>query len=182
MSTGRQTQTARGWVLAGLLAVTMALVLGGLTAPEAQWCQGAYDATSGTNFGGSCPPAAAAPKTSLYKRLGGRDAIALVVDEFVAIMVADPRVNARFKTMESPAVFKLKSNLSDQICDASGGPCSYLGRDMKTTHRGMQITNAEWNATVENLVKALDKFKVAPPDKDELLGTLAPMKPDIVGQ
>jgi hemoglobin len=105
-----------------------------------------------------------------------------VVADFVAIMVADPRVNARFTTMKAPEVEKLKSNLADQICDATGGPCSYLGRDMKTAHKGMQITEAEWNATVENLGKALDKNKVGPAEQKELVGALGPMKGDIVGQ
>jgi hemoglobin len=122
------------------------------------------------------------PPPTLYKRLGGREGIALVVGDFVTNLGGDPRVNARFKDMKGPDVEKLKSNLADQICDATGGPCSYLGRDMKTAHKGMQITDAEWNATVENLVKALDKNKVDPKDKSELLGMLGPMKTDIVGQ
>jgi hemoglobin len=119
---------------------------------------------------------------SLYQRLGGREGIALVVDDFVANVVADTRINARFKALEPAAVFRLKSNLSDQICDAAGGPCAYLGRDMKTTHRGMGITEAEWNATVEALVKALDNRKVGAKEKSELLAMLGPMKADIVGQ
>jgi len=122
------------------------------------------------------------PPPTLYKRLGGREGIALVVGDFVTNMAGDSRVNARFKGMKGEDVEKLKSNLSDQICDATGGPCSYLGRDMKTTHKGMNISEAEWNATVENLSKALDKNKVEPKDKTELLGLLAPMKADIVGQ
>ena len=122
------------------------------------------------------------PPPTLYKRLGGREGIALVVGDFVTNMAVDSRVNARFKDMKGPEAEKLKSNLADQICDATGGPCSYLGRDMKTTHKGMKITDSEWNATVENLVKALDKNKVDPKDKTELLGVLAPMKADIVGQ
>ena len=122
------------------------------------------------------------PPPTLYKRLGGREGIALVVGDFVTNMGGDSRVNARFKDMKGPETEKLKSNLADQICDATGGPCSYLGRDMKTTHKGMKITDSEWNATVENLVKALDKNKVDPKDKTELLGVLAPMKADIVGQ
>jgi len=130
---------------------------------------------------GACATMGAEPP-SLYKRLGGREGIALVVDDFVANMVADPRVNARFQGMQPPAVFKLKSNLSDQICDAAGGPCSYLGRDMKATHTGMNITDAEWNATVENLVKALDKRQVGAKEKSELLGLLGPMKGEIVGR
>ena len=119
---------------------------------------------------------------SLYKRLGGREGIAIVVGDFVGNMAADPRVNARFKDMKGPDVERLKSNLADQICDLTGGPCSYLGRDMKTTHKGMRITEAEWNATVDNLGKALDKNKVGEKEKSELVGLLAPMKPDIVGQ
>jgi hemoglobin len=119
---------------------------------------------------------------SLYKRLNGREGISLVVGDFVTNMAGDARVNERFKVMKPADVEKLKSNLSDQICDATGGPCSYLGRDMKTAHKGMKITDAEWNATVENLAKALDKNKVGPKEKSELLGLLGPMKADIVGQ
>jgi hemoglobin len=119
---------------------------------------------------------------SLYKRLGGREGIRLVVDDFVGFVVADPRVNARFKDLKPPDVEKFKTNISDQVCDATGGPCTYLGRDMKTVHQGMNITEAEWNATVENLVKALDKRNVAKKDQEELISLLAPMKKDIVGQ
>jgi hemoglobin len=109
------------------------------------------------------------PPPTLYKRLGGREGISIVVADFVT-------------NMKGPEIEKLKSNLSDQICDATGGPCSYLGRDMKTAHKGMQVTEAEWNATVENLVKAMDKHQVGPTEKSELLGALGPMKADIVGQ
>ena len=161
-------------VLLGTIVAAVALVVSG----SAQNCAGSYEATSGTNFGG-CPPANPIP---LYERLGGRHAIKLVVDDFVAFLVADPRVNARFKDMKGPDVEKLKTNAADQVCEATGGPCSYLGRDMKTAHRGLKITEAEWTATVENLVKALDKNRVGAAEKNELLGALAPMKPDIVGQ
>ena len=119
---------------------------------------------------------------TLYQRLGGREAIKGVVDDFVANLVADPRVNSRFKALKPEQVFKLQTNLADQICDATGGPCAYLGRDMKTAHAGMGITEAEWNATVEDLVKSLDKFKVPEKEKGELLGILGPMKPAIVGK
>jgi hemoglobin len=119
---------------------------------------------------------------SLYQRLGGRDGIALVVDDFVAFLVADERVNARFKTLKPEQVARLKSHAADQVCEATGGPCAYLGRDMKTTHEGMKVTDGEWNAAVEDLVKALDKRKVGEPEKQELLDLLGPMKSDIVGQ
>ena len=129
-----------------------------------------------------CASLQAKPEPTLYQRLGGREGIALVVDDFVANMVADSRVNDRFKGMAPPAVSKFKSNLADQICDATGGPCAYLGKDMKTAHTAMNISEAEWNATVENLVKALDKRKVPADAKAQLLGALGPMKQDIVGK
>jgi hemoglobin len=119
---------------------------------------------------------------SLYKRLGGRDAIRLVVDDFVANVVADGRIRGRFAGLQPPAVERLKTNLADQICEAAGGPCTYLGRDMKTVHRGMNISEGEWTATVEALVKALDKHRLGDREKSELLALLGPMKADIVGQ
>jgi hemoglobin len=122
------------------------------------------------------------PEPSLYKRLGGREGIAVVVDDFVANVVADDRINARFKALKPPDVFRLKSNLSDFICVASGGPCSYVGADMKIAHQGMKVTEDEWDATVEALVKALDKRQVPEREKRELLGLLGPIKNDIVGQ
>jgi hemoglobin len=133
---------------------------------------------------GACASAgSSAPSApSLYRRLGGREGIALVVGDFTANMAGDARVNERFKGLKPPEVEKFKSNLADQICEATGGPCSYLGKDMKKAHEGMKITEAEWNATVENLVKALDKNNVNAQAKQELLGALAPMKKDIVGQ
>ena len=172
-------RTAMGfWWVALVIAVFGAWALP--SAAEAQNCGG-----QGSNFG-ACPPGvtaqAAATPATLYKRLGGREGIALVVGDFVTTMAADPRVNERFKGMKAPEIEKLKSNLADQICDATGGPCSYLGRDMKTTHKGMNITEAEWTATVENLGKALDKNNVGAKEKQELVAALAPMKGDIVGQ
>ena len=126
--------------------------------------------------------ASAPPEPTLYQRLGGRDALKGVVDDFVANVVADPRVNARFKGLQPAAVAKLQTNLADQICDATGGPCAYLGRDMKAVHAGMRITDAEWTATVEDLVKSLNKFKVGAKEQQELLAILGPMKKDIAGQ
>ncbi len=127
-------------------------------------------------------PTSARGESSLYQRLGGRRGIAVVVDDFAAVLVADERVNARFKAMKVPEVNRFKSHLADQVCDATGGPCAYLGRDMKTAHKGLAISETEWDATVEGLVKALDKNGVPEKERNELLGLLGPMKPDIVGQ
>lgn len=127
-------------------------------------------------------PSDAPAGPTLYQRLGGREAIKQVADDFVINMAADPRVNARFKALDAARVAKLQTNLADLICDETGGPCAYLGKDMKTVHAGMGITEAEWNATVENLVKSLNKFKVGAKEQQELLGVVGGMKKDIVGR
>lgn len=116
-------------------------------------------------------------KQSLYNRLGGKPAITAVIDQFVANVANDKRINERFATTDIP---RLKKNLVDQVCMASGGPCTYTGRDMKTTHTGMRITTADFNALVEDLVASLNTFKVPEAEKKELLGILGPMKKDIV--
>ena len=123
-----------------------------------------------------------AKEKTLYQRLGGKKAITAVVDEFVGRVAADKRINMYFaKAAGDPkelASFKMK--LVDQICMASGGPCKYMGKDMKSAHMGMGISTADFNALVEDLVGALDKFKVGEKEKGELLGALGPMKSDIV--
>jgi hemoglobin len=116
---------------------------------------------------------------SLYDRLGGQGAITAVVDDFTANVAADNRINKFFAKTDIPRFKKL---LADQICAGTGGPCTYTGRDMKSAHAGMGITDAQFNALVEDLVKTLDKFKVPEKEKGELLGILGPMKPSIVGQ
>jgi hemoglobin len=121
-------------------------------------------------------------EASLYDRLGQRAAITAVVDEFVARVAADSRINAHFTAAASdPArLASFKAKLIDQICQASGGPCRYTGKDMKSAHAGMGITGAQFDALVEDLVAALDKFKVGAREKQQLLGALGPMKGDIV--
>jgi hemoglobin len=121
--------------------------------------------------------AASAQAQSLYDRLGGKDAIKAVVDEFVGITAADARINKKFAKTN---IDRLKFELVEQICQATGGPCKYTGLDMKTAHKHMGVTEGEFNALVENLVKALDKYNVKDKEKNELLGLLGPMKPDIV--
>ena len=99
--------------------------------------------------------------------------------KFVANVAADARVNSFFANTD---IDKLKGHLRDQICAATGGGCTYTGRDMKTSHTGMGITEEQFDPVVEDLVKALDKFSVPQAEKDELLGALGGMKGDIVGQ
>jgi hemoglobin len=119
------------------------------------------------------------PGAALYDRLGGKPGITAVVDEFVANVAADNRINGFFAKTDIP---RLKTLLVEQICAGSGGPCTYTGRDMKTVHANMGVTDAHFGALVEDLVQSLEKFKVPQRGKDELLGVLGPMKPDIVAR
>jgi hemoglobin len=114
---------------------------------------------------------------SLYDRLGGKPAITAVVDDFVGRVAADSRINGKFANANIP---RLKTMLVDQICQASGGPCTYSGRDMKAAHAGMGVTGEEFDALVGDLVATLNKFKVGEREKNDLLGALGPMKKDIV--
>ncbi|MEK6299933.1 MAG: group 1 truncated hemoglobin [Acidobacteriota bacterium] len=153
-----------------VVAIAMAVAFGSLNTPAAS-----------TEDKKMAKPAK--PK-SLYSRLGGKKAITLVVDAFVGNVAADNRINKGFAATagDPKRLAKFKGNLVDQICQASGGPCKYKGKDMKTAHKGMGITDADFTALVEDLVKALDQFKVGEKEKDELLGALGGMKGDIVGQ
>ena len=125
---------------------------------------------------------AAAPAESLYRRLGGREGIAGVVDGFVANALADPRIGPAFKSLPSDRVGPLKTNIADFICENTGGPCSYGGRTMKDAHKGMRLTREDFDACNAALVKALDSAKVAPADKEQLMKLVQSLMPDIVGQ
>lgn len=113
---------------------------------------------------------------NLFERLGGKPALTAVVDELWAQVAADARINTRF-ARTNPAVFG--SQLVDFLCQASGGPRKYQGKDMKTAHTGMHLSDAEFNALAEDTVKALDKFKLPSREKDEVIGLLAGPKGDI---
>ena len=128
------------------------------------------------------PLSRAAGNDTLYKSLGGKKAIVAVVDDFVGRVAADNRINSFFKATASDPkrLAKFKKNLVDQICEAAGRPCKYTGKDMKTAHAGMGIASADFDALVQDLVAALDKFSVKDGDKQALLGVLGPMKKDIV--
>ena len=128
---------------------------------------------------GACQSMMASPQKSLYERLGGQPAIIAVVDDFVGNVAADNRINGFFARTDIP---RLKKLLVEQICAGTGGPCTYTGRSMQAAHKGMNITDAQFNALVEDLHKTLNKFKVPEKEQGELLAVLGPMKLQIVGQ
>jgi hemoglobin len=151
----------------------IAIVLGSLAAG----CKPHASADTSGAGSSSATPAGAASAKSLYERLGGGAALQAVVGDFVDNVAADQRINHFFQDTDLP---KLKTNLTNLIGQATGGPEKYTGRDMKSTHQGMGIADADFNSLVEDLTKSLDKFKVGATEKGELLALLAGMKGDIV--
>jgi hemoglobin len=128
------------------------------------------------------PAPALAPARSLYERLGGRAAIAAVVDTFTVLTANDPKIAIFFRSSrKDPEEFAaFKRNLTDQICQASGGPCRYTGKSMKEAHAGMGITSGDFSALVADLIAALTAYHVPPAEQQELLAILGPLQSDIV--
>ena len=114
---------------------------------------------------------------SLYDRLGGVEAITAVVRAVVDRQLKDDRINQKYARTN---VDRLIKEFVDQICQATGGPCTYTGRNMTETHHNMGVTSGEWDAFVEDVVAVLNDFKVGKAEQDELLNILAPLRPEIV--
>lgn len=140
-------------------------------------CGGKGKGADTTTGGGGGDGSATATAGALYDRLGGQDAITAVVDDFVGNVAGDARINAFFANADIPA---LKQKLVEQICAATGGPCTYTGKNMKEAHAGMGVKDDHFAALVDDLVKSLDKFGVKDPEKTELLTALGGMKGEIV--
>jgi len=125
-------------------------------------------------------PAAAQQAPSLYKRLGGYDALAAVTDDFLGRLSGDPQFAKFFAGHGTDSIKRIRQLIVDQLCAVTGGPCVYTGRDMKTAHGGLGITQADWDVSVKYLVATLDKFSVPAKEKDEVLTTVSSLKKDIV--
>jgi hemoglobin len=121
-----------------------------------------------------------AQEKSLYQRIGGYDALAAVVDDFVGRLITDKQFERFFVGHSDDSKKRIRQHILDQFCAATGGPCLYLGRDMKTSHAGLGITSAEWDAAAKHLVASLDKFKVPEKEKGEVLAFVVSLKKDIV--
>jgi hemoglobin len=117
---------------------------------------------------------------SLYERVGGYDALAAVVDEFIGRLATDKKFERFFVGFSTDSKKKLRQHILDQFCVATGGPCVYMGREMKITHAGLGITEADWDAAAKHLAGSIDKFKVPEKEKGELLAFVTSLKKDIV--
>jgi hemoglobin len=116
-------------------------------------------------------------QASLYERLGGIDAITAVARAFEDRAGKDDRINQKFARTD---LNRLTKEFVDQLCAATGGPCTYTGRSMTQAHTNMGVTNGEFDAFMEDLVATLDDFKVGKAEQDELLGLLHPLRGEIV--
>jgi hemoglobin len=128
-------------------------------------------------------PPAQTPASSLYDRLGGAYAIASVVDDFIERLLVNDTLNA------NPAIKQardrvpkagLKFHVTTLVCQVTGGPCKYVGRDMKTSHAQLNISEKEWDAMVVDFKVTLNKFGVPPAEQQQLNTIVASTKPDIV--
>ena len=123
------------------------------------------------------------PQPSLYERLGGVYSIAVVIDDLIDRVMADPRLNANPAVDEahhkvSPAGFKYL--VTEMLCWASGGPQKYSGRSMADSHRHLHITPQEWEAFMDDLQQTLDKFKVPAAEQAEVRAIVQSTYDDIV--
>ena len=125
-------------------------------------------------------PAFAQQAPTLYKRLGGYDAVAAVSDDFLGRLSTDPQFTKFFAGHSTDSIKRIRQLVVDQLCAATGGPCVYIGRDMKSSHAGLGITERDWDASVRHLVATLDKFNVPAKEKDDVLGAVGGLKKDIV--
>ncbi len=162
-------------VLALLLAVTFA-------AP-ATIARG--QSSSGPAARRPAPPATAASPAakSLYARLGGAYPISMVVDDFIEKLLVNDTLNANPAIEEARRRVPkqgLKFHVTALVCQVTGGPCTYVGRDMKTTHAHLHITEKEWDAMLADFRKTLDKFAVPAAEQGELVAIVNSTKADIV--
>jgi len=114
---------------------------------------------------------------SLYDRLGGGDAINALTESWVARVGGDDRANGKFVRT---GIERLKKEIVDQLCEATGGPCTYTGRSMLETHAGMKVTAGEFEVVMQHLGATLDEFNVPKTDQDELVALIMPLRDDIV--
>ena len=113
----------------------------------------------------------------LFYRMGGETKLKAAVDELVTVILKDERINFAFAETDLP---KFKHQLYSQLCELAAGPCIYDGRDMRTAHEKLPLTNAHFNALTEDLYIALDRVGVSYPLQNELIALLAPMQRDVV--
>src|SRR5881409_4211074 len=117
---------------------------------------------------------------TLYERLGGYDAIVAVVNDLLPRLTADSQLGRFWQHRGEDGLKREKQLLIDFLCASAGGPLYYTGRDMKTSHKGMRISETDWSALVGHLSATLDAFKVPQAEHSEVVAFVQSTKRDIV--
>ena len=120
------------------------------------------------------------PKKSLYERLGGYDAISAVSNDLLPRLVSDALLGRFWANRSDDGVAREKQLLIDFLCHSAGGPTYYTGRDMKLSHKGMRISEADWQAFMGHVHATLSKFNVPKQERDEVVAFVESTKADIV--
>ena len=125
-------------------------------------------------------PSASSSGPTLYQRIGGYDVIAAAIDGMLRRQRADPAL-ARFGTGRSDdSKQRGRQLLVDQLCALAGGPCLYTGRDMKSSHQGLGITEEDWRKVVANMRESMTELAIAPREQDEVIALWTRYKSEIV--
>jgi hemoglobin len=122
----------------------------------------------------------AAQEKSLYLRLGGYDIIAAILDDFGMRLGADQQFSRFFAGHSQSSQMRQRQLVLDLVCQMTGGPCFYIGRDLKTAHAGLAVSKADWTRAMKLFDDTLVKFRVGDRERGDLAGLLAPLEKDIV--
>ena len=120
------------------------------------------------------------PEKSLYLRLGGYDAIAAFVDDLLPRLTSDSQIGVYWKGKCKDSMQKDRQLVVDFLCAATGGPVKYLGRDMKTSHEGLGISQSDWDVFVQHTIASLNDLGVAEKEKNDFLAAAAGLHGDVV--
>jgi hemoglobin len=121
-------------------------------------------------------------KPTLYQRMGGYDVLAGVLDDFLHQLGTDPAFKRFGGGRSMDSLHRTRQLVLDQLCNLTGGPCVYIGRDMKTAHAGLDITPAEWDSSIEKFKVALNDQKVGEQEQKEFIAIIQKLRPDIVAK
>ena len=114
---------------------------------------------------------------TLFQDMGGRDKLVKLANDTTDNFLADGRIKATF---DNSNMDRFRQKLAEQFCQVAGGPCIYTGHSMRDAHRGLHLTNADFNAVVEDLQKAMDNDGIPFATQNRFLARLAPMQRDVV--
>jgi hemoglobin len=117
---------------------------------------------------------------TLYERLGGYDALSAVVNDLLPRLMSDTRLGRFWENRGDDGINREKQLLIDYLCSSAGGPLLYTGRDNKTSHKGMGISESDWEKFTGHLNATLDKFQLPQQERGDVLGFIESTKADIV--